>query len=136
MFTLAISCLTASNLHSFMDLTFQIPMQYYSLQHQTLLSPPDTSTTGHCFHFGAAFSDFLLELFLHSSPSSILGTYQPGEFTFQCYTFLSFHAVHEVLKARMLKWFAIPFSSGPCFVRNPHHNVSFLGSPTWPGSLS
>ena len=26
-----------------MDLTFQVPMQYCSLQHQTLLSSPDTS---------------------------------------------------------------------------------------------
>ena len=26
--------------------------------------------------------------------------------------FLPFHTVHGVLKARMLKWFAIPFSSG------------------------
>ena len=25
------------------------------------------------------------------------------------------HTVHAVLKARILKWFAIPFSSGPCF---------------------
>ena len=29
---------------------------------------------------------------------------------------LSFHTVHGVLKARILKWFAIPFSSGPHFV--------------------
>ena len=36
MFTLAISCLTTSNLLWFMDLTFQIPMQYCSLQHWTL----------------------------------------------------------------------------------------------------
>ena len=42
-------------------------MQYCSLQHGTFLSPPDTSTTGHCFFFGSA-SSFLLELFLHSSP--------------------------------------------------------------------
>ena len=27
-----------------------------------------------------------------------------------------FHTVHGVLKARMLKWFAISFPSGPCFV--------------------
>ena len=27
-------------------------------------------------------------------------------------------AVHGVLKARILKWFAIPFSSGPCFVKD------------------
>ena len=37
MFTLAISCLTTSNLPWFMDLTFQVPMQYCSLQHGTLL---------------------------------------------------------------------------------------------------
>ena len=34
-------------------------MQYYSLQHRTLLSPPDTCTTGHRFHFGSVFSDLL-----------------------------------------------------------------------------
>ena len=50
MFTLAIFCLNTSNLPWFMDLTFQISMQYYYLQHQTLLSPQDTYTTGHCFH--------------------------------------------------------------------------------------
>ena len=40
-----------------------------------------------------------------------------GEFIFQCPIFLHFHTVHGVLKARTLKWFAIPFSSGPCFIR-------------------
>ena len=49
--------------------------------------------------------------------SSILSTYRPGEFTFQCYSFLPFHTVHGVLKARILNWFVIPFSSGPHFVR-------------------
>ena len=29
----------------------------------------------------------------------------------------SFHTVHGVLKARILKWFATPFSNGPCFIR-------------------
>ena len=37
------------------------------LQHWTLLSPPDKSTTEHHFHFGSA-SSFLPELLLHSSP--------------------------------------------------------------------
>ena len=69
MFTLAIFCLITSNLPWFMDLTFQVTMQCCSLQHQTLLSPPDMSTTGHCFHFGwAKIASFLLELFLCSSP--------------------------------------------------------------------
>ena len=58
-FTLAISCLTMSNWPWFMNLTFQVPMQYGSLQHRTLLSAPDTSTTEHCFCFGPAASFFL-----------------------------------------------------------------------------
>ena len=37
-----------------------------------------------------------------------------------------FHTVHGVLKARILKWFAIPFSSGPHFVRTLHHDLSVL----------
>ena len=50
-----------------MDLTFQIPIQYCSLQHRTLLPSPVTSTTGCCFCFGS-FSSFFLELFVHWSP--------------------------------------------------------------------
>ena len=61
--------------------------------------------------------------------SSILGTYRPGEFNFQCPIFLPFHTVHGVLKARMLKWFANPFSSGPHFVRTFHHDPTVLGAP-------
>ena len=69
MFTLAIPCLTSSNLPWFMDLTFQVPMQYCPLQHQTLLLSPVTSTTGCCFCFGSN-SSFFLELVLHWSPVS------------------------------------------------------------------
>ena len=47
--------------------------------------------------------------------SSILGTYQPGEFIFQSPIILPIHTIHGVLKSRILKWFAIPFSSGPHF---------------------
>ena len=39
--------------------------------------------------------------------SSILGTYRPGEFIFHCSIFLPFHAVHGVLKTRILKWFVV-----------------------------
>ena len=67
MFTLVISCWTTSNLPWFMDLTFQVPMQYCSLQHLTLLPSPVTSTTGCCFWCGS-ISSFFLELFLHWSP--------------------------------------------------------------------
>ena len=40
--------------------------------------------------------------------------------------FLPFHTVHGDLKARILKGFAIPFSSGPHFVRSLHHDPSVL----------
>ena len=68
--------------------------------------------------------------------SSILGTYQPGELIFQCPIILPFHTVHGVLKARILKWFAIPFSSGPHSVRPLHHDLSVLGGPTRHGLVS
>ena len=59
-----------------------------------------------------------------------MGIYRPGEFIFQCHIFLPFYTVHGVLKATILKWFAIPFSSGPCFVRILHNDSSVLGGPT------
>ena len=68
--------------------------------------------------------------------SSILSTYRPGEFIFQCPIFLPFHTVHGVLKAKILKWFAIPFSSGPHFVRTLHYDASILGDPTQHGLFS
>ena len=76
MFTLAISCLTTFNLPWFMDLTFQVPMYYRSLQHQTSPSSPDTSTPGHYFCFYSA-SSFFLELFC-SSPVAYLGGSSSG----------------------------------------------------------
>ena len=67
MFTLAISCLTTSNLPWFVDLTFQVPRQCCYLQHRLYFHPPDTSTTERHFHFWPSLS-FFLELFLCSSP--------------------------------------------------------------------
>ena len=58
-------------------------------------------------------------------------TYQPWEFIFRCHNFLPVHTVHGVLKARMLKQFAMPFSSGPCFVSTVHSDPSILDGPTW-----
>ena len=70
-----------------MDLTFQFPMQYCSLQHQILFPSPVISTTGHCFHFGSA-SSFFLKLFLHSFPVAYWIPTNLGEFIFQCRIFL------------------------------------------------
>ena len=49
--------------------------------------------------------------------SHILGTYQPGQFIFQCLIFLPVHAVHGVPKERILKGFTIPISSRLDFAR-------------------
>ena len=124
MFILAVSCLTTSNLPWFMDLTFQVPMQYFSLQHQTLLPSPVTSTTG-CFLLWLCLfiiSGVISPLF----SSSTLGNYQPGEFLFRCPIYSPFPTVHGALKARMLKWSAIPFLQWTTFCQD---------SPPWPVRL-
>ena len=132
MFTLAVYYLTTFTLPWFMDLTFQVPMQYCSLRHWTLLPSPVTSTTGCCFCFGSIPS-FFLELFLHWSPVAYWAPTDLGSSSFSV-LFLPFHTVHGVLKSRILKWFAIPFSSGPCFVRAFHNDPSVLSGPPWHGS--
>ena len=78
MFTLAISSLTTSSLPCFTDLTFQVPMQYCSLQHWALLSPPDTSTTECHFPFGLP-SSFFLELLLIALCSSLVAHGTPSD---------------------------------------------------------
>ena len=55
--------------------------------------------------------------------SNILGTYWPGEFLFQYPIILPFHTVHGVLKAGILKWFAILFSSGHFLQTSPQWPV-------------
>ena len=65
--------------------------------------------------------------------SNIFGIYSLGEFIFQCHIFLPSHTVYGVLKARIPKWFAIPFSSGPHFVTTLQHGPSVLGGPTQHG---
>ena len=97
-----------------MDLTFQFLMQYFSLQHQTF-------ATGHIHNWTlfplwlSSFHSFWSYFLLFSS--NILDSYLPGGFIFQCHILLPVCTVYGVLKARMLKWFAISFSSGPCFIR-------------------
>ena len=84
--TLAISCLTTSNLPWFMDLTFQVPMQYCSLQHRTLLLSPVPSTTGYYFCFGSIPS-FFPELFLHWSSVAYWAPIDLGSFSFSILSF-------------------------------------------------
>ena len=108
MFTLAISYLTTSNLPWFMDLIFQVPMQCCSLQHQILLSPPDTSTPGPCFHFGSV-SSFLLELFLRSSPVAHWTSTNLGSSSFSVISFCLF--ILFMAFSRHECWSCLPFPS-------------------------
>ena len=127
MFTLDISYLTTSNLPWFLDLTFQAPMQYCSLPCQTLLLSPVPSTSEYCFALVPSLHSFWS--YFSTDLSNILGTYWPGEFIFQGLFFFPFYTVRGVLDARILKWFAIPFSSGPHSVRPLHHDPLVLGCP-------
>ena len=86
---LAISCLITSNLPWFMDLIFQVPMQYCSLQHWTLLPSPVTSITACCFCFGSV-SSFFLELFLHWSPVAYWAPTNLGSSSFSVLSFCLF----------------------------------------------
>ena len=99
-----------------------------------------TSITGHIQNWVLFL--FCLHPFILSgviSPlisSSILGTYRPGDFLFQYPIILPFHTVHGVLKARILKWFTICFSSGPHSVRPLHHDPPVVGGLTQHGLAS
>ena len=108
MFTLAISSLTAAYLPWFMDLTFQVPMQYWSLQHQTLLPSPVTSTTGCCFCFDSV-SSFFPELFLHSSPVAYWAPANLGSSSFSVLCFCLFRLFMGF--SRQEYWNGLPFPS-------------------------
>src|SRR5574340_38441 len=87
-----------------MDLTFHVPMQHCSSQHQTLLPSPVTSTAGCYFCFGS-ISSFFLELFLHC-----IGHLLTWRVHLSVSYLFAFSYCSWILKARMLKWFAVPFS--------------------------
>ena len=108
MSTLAIFCLTTSNLPWIMDLTFQVPMQYCSLQHWTLLLSPVTSTTGYCFCFGSTPSIFL-ELFFHWCPVAYRAPTDLGSFSFSILSFCLF--ILFMGFPRQEYWSGLPFPS-------------------------
>ena len=107
-FTLVISCLTTSNLPWFMDLTFQVPKQYCSLRHWTLLLSPVTSTTGYWFCFGSIPS-FFLELFLYWSPVAYWAPTDLGNSSFSILQFCLF--ILFMGFSRQEYWSGLPFPS-------------------------
>ena len=123
MFTLAISCLTTSNLPWFVDLTFQVPMHYCSLQHQTLLPSPVTSTTGHCFHF-CSVSSFFLELFLHSSSVAYWAPTDLGSSSFSVISFCLF--ILFMGFSRQEYWSGLPFPSPVDHILSELSTITYL----------
>ena len=67
-----------------------------------------------------------------------MGTEMGGSFKREgIYVYLwLIHTVRGVIRARILKWFAILFSSGPHSVRPLHHDPPNLGGPTRHGLVS
>ena len=129
-FTLDISCLTTSNLPWFMDLTFQVPMQYCSLQHWTLLFSPVTSTTGCWFCFGSIPS-FFLELFLHWSP---VAYWAPTDLASSSSSVLSFCLLLLFMGfSKQQFWSGLPF---PSPVDHILSDLSSMSRPSWVALLS
>ena len=103
-----------------MDRTFQVPTQYCSLQHQTLLPSPITSTAECCFCFGSTFS-FFLELFLHWSPVAYwaptnLGVHLSVSYLF-AFSYCSWGSQGkntEVVCHSLLQWTTFCQTSLPC----------------------
>ena len=125
MFTLAISCLTTSNLPWFMDLTFQVLMQYCSLQHQNLLLSPVLSTTGCCFCL-VSISSLFLELFLHYSPVAHWAPTDLGSSSFSVLPFYLFILFMQFSKQEY--WSGLPF---PSPVDHIWSELFTMNSPSW-----
>ena len=125
MFILAISYFTTSNSPWFMDLSFQVPMQYCSLQHQTLLPSPVTSITGYCFCFGSV-SSFFLELFLHWFPVAYCAPTNLGSSSFSVLSFCLF--ILFMGFSRQEYWNDLPF---PSPVDHILSDLSTMTCPSW-----
>ena len=124
LFTLAISCLTTSNLPWFTDLTFQAPKQYCSLQHQSLLPSPVISTNWCCFCFGCV-SSFFLELFLWSP----VAHRAPTDLGSSSFSFLSFWLYMLFMGfSRQEHWSSFPFPSPVLHVLS---ELSTRTHPSW-----
>ena len=125
MFTLAFSCLTTTNFPWFMDLTFQVPMQYCSLQPWTWLPSPVTSTARCCFWFGS-ISSFFLDLFLHRS---LVAYWTPTDLLMESSSFsvLSF-CLFILFKgfSRQEYWSRLPFPSPVDHVLSEHCSITCL----------
>ena len=132
MFTLAVSCLTTSNFLLFVDLAFQVPMQYRSLQHQSLFLSPITSTTG-CYFCFSSISSFFLELFLNSCSIAYWVTTVLGRQAFSVLSLCVFILFMGFSKQEYSSGLPFPFLVDHIF-RTLLHDMSVLGGLKWHGS--
>ena len=128
MFTLAIYCL-----HYQFALIHgpNIPGSYAIL----LFTASDLASITSHIHNWALFFLWLHPFILSGVISPLISSKHIGHlltrgvhFSVSCH--FAFSYCSWVLKARILKWFAIPFSSGPHCVRPLHHDPPILGGPT------
>ena len=100
-------------------------MKYFSLQHQTLLLSPVTSTTECCFCFGSV-SSFFLELFLYWSP---VACWAPTDLESSPFSVLSFCLFMLFMGiSRQEFWSGLPF---PSPVAHILWESSAMTHPTW-----
>ena len=108
-----------------MDLTFQVPMQYCSLQHWTLLPSAVTSTSGHCFCFGSVSLAFL-ELLLHWSTTAYWAPIDLGSSSLSIISFCLFILFFGF--SRQEYWSSLPF---PCPLDHVLSELSTMTHLSW-----
>ena len=86
-------------------------MQYCSLQHQTVLSPPDTFTTSFLLWPSSFILTGTISSFPPLFPSGILDTFWPGEFIFQCLNIFFFLFILSVRFSKQEYWNGLPYPS-------------------------
>ena len=107
MFTLAISCLTTSNLPWFMDLTFQVLVQYCSLQHRFYFHHQSHPQLGVVFALAPSlhFSGLI-------SPLTPVAYWAPTDLGSSSFSVLSFCLfILFVGFSRQEYWSSLPFPS-------------------------
>ena len=117
-----------------MDLTFQVPMQYCSLQHRTLLLSPVTSTTWYCFALApflhSFWSYFFTDLQWHTGHLPTWGVHLSESYLF-AFSYCSWGSQGkntEVVCHSLLQWTTSRQTSPPC--------PPVLGGPTGHGLVS
>ena len=125
MFTLAISGLTTSNLLSFMDLIFQVPMQYCPLQHHIYLYHWTYLKLG----IVSSLVQSLFILFGNISqffPSNILNTYWSVGLSFSVLSFCLFTLFMGF--SRQEYWRDLPIPSPVVHILSELSTMTF---PSW-----